>query len=184
MLLELEDWTFLAKNLNSQVSPIADSFLKRRGFQIKHPVHDFLFTYYTFSPTKLKQWVPALGQKILMTPTALQEYSWLAASWFKSDQNILELDQKRIQKSTLKAAAFVYELSENILKQPPRFNCFGLHEWAMVYKLSVDDLRHQGYPLRLKENDLAAFVESQNICCSHYDAYRFFTKEARPLNVL
>jgi hypothetical protein len=27
-------------------------------------------------------------------------------------------------------------------------------------------------------------VESQTLCCSHYDAYRFFTKEARPLNIL
>jgi hypothetical protein len=31
---------------------------------------------------------------------------------------------------------------------------------------------------------LAAFVESQPVCCSHYDAFRFFTPEARPLNVL
>ena len=32
--------------------------------------------------------------------------------------------------------------------------------------------------------DLAAFVEGQTINCSHYDAYRFFTPSARPLNTL
>ena len=30
--------------------------------------------------------------------------------------------------------------------------------------------------------DLAAFVESQRLCCSHYDAFRFFTPSGRPLN--
>jgi len=52
----------------------------------------------------------------------------------------------------------------------------------MVYKLPPEALRHQ-LPLRLPSDQLAAFVESQNLCCSHYDAYRFFTKEARPLNI-
>jgi hypothetical protein len=79
-------------------------------------------------------------------------------------------------------AAFVYKLCKNISAQPPRFKCFGLHEWAMVYKSSA--FRHQGYRLRLSQEELAAFVESQNLCCSHYDAYRFFTEEAKPMNAL
>ena len=32
--------------------------------------------------------------------------------------------------------------------------------------------------------ELAAFLESQAVVCSHYDAFRFFTPEARPLNRL
>lgn len=184
MILVTEDWTHLAKQLKDRVSPIVDPFLKRRGLSAKHPVHDFLFIYYTFSPTKLKQWVPSLDQKILITPDLLEEYPWLSTDWFNFSDNLLELDKSRIPKSTFKAASFVHELSENILKQPSHFNCFGLHEWAMVYKLPKEEIRHQSYPLRLNENDLTRFLESQTICCSHYDAYRFFTKEAKPLNVL
>ena len=30
--------------------------------------------------------------------------------------------------------------------------------------------------------ELAAFVESRPVVCSHYDAFRFFTEPARPLN--
>ncbi|HRH99081.1 MAG TPA: hypothetical protein PLB55_24280 [Prosthecobacter sp.] len=45
-------------------------------------------------------------------------------------------------------------------------------------------MRHQGYELRLPPAELAAFVESLPVCCSHYDAFRFFTSEARPLNSL
>nr|MBA2728350.1 hypothetical protein [Parachlamydiaceae bacterium] len=72
----------------------------------------------------------------------------------------------------------------NILQRTPRYHCFGMHEWAMVYKLSPEDIRHKGHRLRLKPEDLAKFVESQTVCCSHYDAYRFFTDEAKPLNIL
>jgi len=54
----------------------------------------------------------------------------------------------------------------------------------MVYRLSEDEIRHNGYQLRMSPEALADFVEAQPICCSHYDAYRFFTPEALPLNSL
>jgi hypothetical protein len=52
----------------------------------------------------------------------------------------------------------------------------------MVYKQSAEQVRHSGYDLRLSAEELAAFVESQVVCCTHFDAYRFYTPEARPLN--
>jgi hypothetical protein len=75
-------------------------------------------------------------------------------------------------------------LCARILGRAGRFSCYGLHEWAMVYRQSAEQVRHQGYELRLSPAELAAFVGSQPVCCSHYDAFRFFTPEARPLNVL
>jgi hypothetical protein len=54
----------------------------------------------------------------------------------------------------------------------------------MVYRLSEDEIRHNGYQLRMSPESLADFVKAQPICCSHYDAYRFFTPEALPLNSL
>jgi hypothetical protein len=59
--------------------------------------------------------------------------------------------------------------------------CFGLHEWAMVYR--AGETRHDR-PLRLGAAGTDAVVESHRIACSHFDAFRFFTDEARPLNVL
>jgi hypothetical protein len=79
-------------------------------------------------------------------------------------------------------AAWVAQLCENVQARPPRFRCYGLHEWAMVYRQSREQIRHQGYELRMAPEELARFVESQSLCCSHYDAFRFFTPEARPLN--
>ena len=62
----------------------------------------------------------------------------------------------------------------------PSFGCFGMHEWAMVYR--ADAIRHDQLPLRMPEDELAEFVESRPLVCTHYDAFRFFTEEAQPLN--
>jgi hypothetical protein len=52
----------------------------------------------------------------------------------------------------------------------------------MVYKQSAEQVRHSGYELRMTPEALAAFVQSQTVCCTHHDAFRFYTPEARPLN--
>jgi hypothetical protein len=51
----------------------------------------------------------------------------------------------------------------------------------MVYR--ADETRHD-WPLRLGRDGTDAVVESHRIGCSHFDAFRFFTPEARPLNTL
>jgi hypothetical protein len=65
--------------------------------------------------------------------------------------------------------------------RPANFGCYGVHEWAMVYR--GHDLRHAGIaPLRLPQEEVDGFVESRPVACSHFDAYRFFAPEAKPLN--
>lgn len=179
-LLSQEEWTLRANMHRMLVSPIADPFLQRRGLGQKHPVHDFLFTYYRFSPTKLKQWVPSFEEALSLEKTLPSEFS---EYWFELHNNTLRLNPQRLQHQTLSLVRFIEELSCAILEKPPRFGCFGLHEWAMVYRLSQEELRHTGYRLRLQPDELACFVESQNLCCTHYDAYRFFTPQAEPLNL-
>jgi hypothetical protein len=68
--------------------------------------------------------------------------------------------------------------------RPANFGCFGMHEWAMVYRLAEDETRHAAYPLRLGPDGTDEVVETHRIACSHFDAYRFFTQPARPLNIL
>ncbi|MDN4172796.1 3-methyladenine DNA glycosylase [Nocardioides sp. SOB77] len=68
--------------------------------------------------------------------------------------------------------------------RPANFGCFGMHEWAMVYRLGEDETRHADWPLRLGPEGTDAVVESHRVACSHFDAYRFFTEPARPLNTL
>lgn len=184
MRLSIDIWTKRAKEHAALVAPWADAFVKRRELGHTHTVHDFLFTYYSCSPQKLKQWVPSVEEELIVTSQVREEHPWLIDYWFRLDGERLALNRERISDNTRGLAAFIAALCENISERPPRFGCFGLHEWAMVYKLSPEAVRHHKQRLRLSPEELARFVESQAICCSHYDAYRFFTKEARPLNVL
>lgn len=182
--LEIDVWTARAQNHASLVGSFADAFIKRRAAGLSHPVHDFLFTYYNCSPLKLKQWVPAYDEELSITPEMRLAYPWLNDYWFHLENGILSSNRERLSKNSFRRAEFVRSLCTNILERAPRFRCFGLHEWAMVYKSSQEAIKHEKYPLRLPPEELASFVESQAICCSHYDAYRFFTPEAKPLNTL
>ncbi len=184
LFLPLKTWTARAKSHAELVSPMADAFLKRRQIGDTHAVHDFLFIYYGCSPQKLKQWVPSFEESLEFSNDLSDDYAWLNGYWFNFIENRLSANREKISDTVRGLAKFVADLCSNILKREPRFRCFGMHEWAMVYKMSPDDLRHKGQHLRLSQDELACFVESQSICCSHYDAYRFFTDEARPLNIL
>lgn len=180
-LLSREDWTQRAKAHQELVSSMADAFLQRRGRGQKHPVYDFLFTYYSFSPTKLKRWVPSFEEALTIGEEG--DHPCFSEYWFELDNSSLRLNPERLQGKALALVTFIEELCRAILERTPRFGCFGLHEWAMVYRLSHEELRHADYPLRLPSDELARFVESQSLCCTHYDAYRFFTPRAAPLNM-
>jgi hypothetical protein len=50
----------------------------------------------------------------------------------------------------------------------------------MVYR--SPEVRHQTTPLRLPADEIARVVETDGLRCTHFDAYRFFTPAALPLN--
>ncbi len=165
-----------------RVGDLADAFTLRRSHGTKHPVEDFLFTYYNLSPAKLKQWVPPLGTAIEATAEDLLECPWLASDRFVHQNERVFLDETFLTDHTRQLAKWIRDLCDRVSERPTRFRCFGLHEWAMVYRMPPEQIRHQGYELRLTPEELASFVDSQAVCCTHYDAFRFFTPEARPLN--
>jgi hypothetical protein len=167
------------------VAPHADAFVDRRSRGLQHPVHDFLFTYYSFAPAKLKQWVPAIGEVLACTDDLFETHPWLA-KWGAVDAQraTYQLDETKLDARMISLARFVAELCTQVRDRPPRYRCYGLHEWAMVYRMTPEQVRHSGQTLRLSPSELGSFIESQSICCSHYDAFRFFTPEAVPLNTL
>lgn len=179
-----EEWRARMQAHAARVDVQADAFMDRRSRGTKHPVHDFLFTYYSFAPSRLKQWVPPAGVSLECTAEDLAAYRWLQSNRLVHANGLLHLNTRRFTPREADFASWVAMLCTRILGRAGRFSCYGLHEWAMVYRQSADEVRHQGYELRLPPDELAAFVQSLPVCCSHYDAFRFFTLEARPLNVL
>lgn len=184
IVLSRDEWRSRMQLHHARVAAPADAFVDRRSRGAKHPVHDFLFTYYSFAPAKLKQWVPPFGVSLEVTAADFEACPWLQTDRFIHENGLLHLDERRFMHREREFAAWVAMLCSRILGRAGRFSCYGLHEWAMVYRQSAQQVRHEGYELRLPPQELATFVESQPVCCSHYDAFRFFTPEARPLNSL
>ncbi|MCW2607484.1 MAG: 3-methyladenine glycosylase, partial [Frankiales bacterium] len=84
----------------------------------------------------------------------------------------------------LRVARQVVHLLEATASRPPSFGCFGMHEWAMVHRQDQDDVRHASWPLRLGSDGTSAVVDAAPVRCTHFDAFRFFTPTARPLNAV
>lgn len=176
--LSFQNWN-KQKDLHiTEVAHLIDNYLEKRSQQQKDPVMDFLFEYYAFRPSRLKRWSPGLG--VLLEGAGRDtapELSELALT----DEGAF-LDPGLFPDNRKTSVQWIYGLLEKSSDKKPAFGCFGMHEWAMVYKQQPDEVRHNRLPLRMDRQELADFVESRPLVCTHYDAFRFFTEAARPLN--
>ncbi len=137
-----------------------------------HPVEDFLFSYYSHRPAALRRWSPGPG--VVLAGAEPPGRHWVAVDGGAG----LEDPPERL----VRTAAWVADLLARTASRPAQFGCSGLHEWAMVHR--SEQVRHDGWPLRLGAEGTTAVVERLPVRCSHFDAFRFFTPTARPLNVL
>jgi hypothetical protein len=146
----------------------------------KHPVYDFLFEYYRFRPSWLRRWHP--GPDVVLQGGSAREFlRW--PEYHEVDGGVA-LDCAALEPHRRGSVAWMLNLLRATAERPPQFACFGLHEWAMVYRQTPDEVRHNAWPLRFPPDEVARIVEAQPIRCSHFDAFRFFTAPARPLNRL
>lgn len=173
--VEADDWRQQKKTHKQKISELIDSYLERRSQQQKDPVLDFLFEYYAFRPSYLKSWSPGFGTLLLDGASSDWRFDEMVTIDANCFLDISFFDKNRI--SSLEWILNVLEQSEN---RKPSFGCFGMHEWAMVYK--ADRVRHDYLSLRMEMDELAEFVESRPLVCTHFDAFRFFTDEAKPQN--
>ena len=156
-------WRARAAAHEARVDALVGDHLARRQHGVKHPVHDFLFTYYSFRPAQLRRWSPGYGVVLAGAPLPVS------------------VDDVMARRDLVDG---IHALLIATAGRPANFGCFGMHEWAMVYRLGEDETRHADWPLRLGPTGTDEVVESHRIACSHFDAYRFFTPAAAPLNTL
>lgn len=175
-VLSRTEWSTDKERFDTAIRAWLDNNVSRRSRGEKHPVLDFLFEYYSFRPSHLKRWSPGIGVALLDVHTG--EFK-LDRAYYQS--NILWIPAATMPSQRWAYVKWGYNFLLCTAERAPRFNCFGLHEWAMVYK--TKEVRH-AVALRLASEEIDEFLESQQVCCSHYDAFRFFTPEARPLNRL
>lgn len=176
-----------------RVRRYADPYLARRSAGQKHPVEDFLFTYYTQKPGQLLRWHPGHGV-VLTGPEALARSGWkyyrpldddeLAAAALPPATTAVSFDRNAFLADRTEALLFAAVILRGTALRPAQFGCFGLHEWAMVYHQEKFELRHEYLQLRLGAAGTDRVVEENRIRCSHFDAFRFYTPDAGPLNEL
>ncbi|WP_295013846.1 3-methyladenine DNA glycosylase [uncultured Microbacterium sp.] len=149
----------------------------RRSRGEKHPVHDFLFTYYGYAPAQLRRWHPGAG---VLLADAGERAAWrwyspgVAAGSAMPDAQVFATEKPQL-------AQLIRTMLSRTASRPGQFGCFGLHEWAMVYR--TPEHRHD-VPLRLGQAGTDAVVDAGELRCTHIDAFRFFTPESVPRNRL
>ncbi|MEP9394207.1 3-methyladenine DNA glycosylase [Gordonia sp. VNQ95] len=180
-VLTTPEWQARREAHERRVEEIIGDYLRARRRGHKHPVLDFLFTYYSSRPSHVTRWHPGFGVTLQIDDThtgrdRAREYLGLRG-YHRVPDGVT------VDPAYLRQRARAVESADTLLARtaarPARMGCFGLHEWAMVYR--TDDTRH-AYPLRLGATGTDAVVESMPLRCTHFDAFRFFTDAARPRN--
>jgi hypothetical protein len=172
--LRKEAWLERRRKHLSRVQQWVGPFLDRRSRHQKHPVYDFLFDYYSFRPAQLLRWSPGPGVTL---EAHLSEINEGFGAW-QEDTRGMRL--KPFPSSRLPFVHWALDFLQRSGDRPGNFSCFGLHEWAMVYREAT--VRHQDVPLRLSRPALEEFLESQQLSCTHFDAFRFFSEAAKGRN--
>lgn len=173
----LADWDGLEAAHRKRADELLEPHLARRRAGVRHPIFDFLFTYYRLRPSQLRVWHPGFG--VVLAGASAARYRGRAGYTQQGDGVTVSDDHLQNRLGTV---TFVAALLRATAARPPRFNCFGLHEWAMVYKSSA--VRHGDLPLRLGSAATNAVVDAMPLRCSHFDAYRFFTDAAARQNAV
>lgn len=180
IVLTTAEWQARAAAHLARVQPYTVPRRERRARGASHPVHDFLFQYYSYSPGKLETWHPASHEALEDTPATRVQFG---EPVYRAQRGVVQRLGADIPASKRALLVETRALLIATSNRTPHFGCYGMHEWAMVY--GGHDIRHAGVaPLRLPQAEIDAFVESRPVACSHFDAFRFFAPDARRFNRL
>ena len=172
MILQPEKWQARMRQHEESAEELLARYRHPGSY---HPVYDFLFEYYPVRPSHLKRWHPGFG--VTLAGEDVPHAQW--RDYHRTEQGVT-MDAHAFVERRGGALRYILNLLERTTFNPVQFDCFGLHEWAMVYH--TDSPRHD-LPLRLGAEGTNEVVDRHRIKCTHYDAFRFFTEPARPLNL-
>ncbi|TWJ23575.1 hypothetical protein JD76_03714 [Micromonospora endolithica] len=131
------------------------SHLARRCRGERHPVEVFLFTYYSHRPAQLRRWHPdAMVVLRDADPADLGRD-------YRADAAGVTLDTEGVRARRAEPLAWIRRLLPATAGRPARLGCVGTHEWAMVYRQTQREVRHDPRPLRLTPERTAEVVEER-----------------------
>ncbi|MFI8632108.1 3-methyladenine DNA glycosylase [Microbacterium sp. NPDC077663] len=175
VVLDRSEWTERMQAHITRADALTAARRQRAARGETHPVDDFLYTYYSYKPALLRRWHP--GRNVALDDaTGAPHGAW---RWYRSEGGAVSADSDAFlaEKSPLVRA--IRGILAGALGRSGSYGCFGMHEWAMVYR--DRETRHP-VPLRLGVAGTDAVVDAHDVRCTHIDAFRFFTPDAVPLN--
>ena len=174
VVLPPETWRPMAEAHRERIKTLAGGSLQPGDLDRNHPIFNFLFQYYFWKPTQVAQFSPGpgvllqgvteadLARHFLHQGILMPKYE-PAADAYGFDTAALSVKPK-----VLKSLLANRELLLATSLRPPILNCFGLHEWAMLYTPPAPDggsptpaTRHQALPLRVSQATINDLVESR-----------------------
>jgi len=178
------EWQELQQRHRETVDAMLADHVRRARAGLPHPVEDFLFHYYSIRPGHLRRWHPGLGVIVEDSPEFATRRGYRSA--VGPDRRDHWADPAAFISGDFAGRythlSSVRERLRAIDSRAPAMNCFGLHEWAMVYGLEQSEVRHSRQPLRVGTETIRQTVDDVGLRCSHFDAYRFFAASAAELN--
>ncbi|MDD7968974.1 3-methyladenine DNA glycosylase [Actinomycetospora lemnae] len=174
-VLDAQQWRARADAHAARADALTAGHRARRARGEAHPVEDFLYTYYPTRPSRLRRWHPGAG---VVLADADERAAW---RHYVADARGVRVDHATLRAERAATITFVAGLLRATAARPAQLGCFGLHEWAMVYR---DQHTRHPVPLRLGAAGTDAVVEAHRLRCSHHDAFRFFTADAAPRNAV
>ncbi len=170
-VLAESEWTARERAYRDRIEKFVAPHLRRAQAGEAHPVWDFLFRYYSLRPRQLRVWHPGFG--VVLGGPGSRRY--LGRTGYGPHPEGVTVTEQHLR-DRVGTVRFISELLAATANRQAQLNCFGLHEWAMVY--GAPTVRHERVPLRLGAVATDAVVESMPLRCSHFDAFRFFTEPA------
>ena len=160
----------------ARLAPYVEPHLARRQAGDEHPVHDFLFSYYSQRPAQLLRWHPGYGVAL----EGAEEYAGVKGHEVSTASTAL------VTPGHLSSRRALVESTPRC-SQPPRHDrrtpaasgCTS-GRWS-----TAPTRPRHAQPLRLGAADTDTVVEQHRIACYHFDAFRFFTDSGpAPQNAL
>ncbi|HIW94875.1 MAG TPA: 3-methyladenine DNA glycosylase [Candidatus Corynebacterium gallistercoris] len=182
-VLGVEEWEARRRRHQKQADDLTADHVQRRARGERHPVWDFMFNYYPTTAGQLRRWHPGAGVGVVVEGDATPRLPAFKDHYGEvriDGQRVWALDVERHLAARGKTVEYIQRLLRATAERPAQLGCFGLHEWAMVYR---DTPRHPE-PLRLGTEGTNEVVEANQLKCTHFDAFRFFTPQAAPRNEL
>ncbi|GAB5371278.1 hypothetical protein AAMO2058_001565600 [Amorphochlora amoebiformis] len=156
----------------------------KNGKSRHHPIYNFIFEYYMFKPKMLLQYSPGLGVRL---EGAQPGDPALSSRGFSHDSWGAWADPSLAKNKTVESLRWTRDLLKTTVDRKPELHCYGLHEWAMLYHPAESKEKpphkYQSIPLRVSQETVNSVIDREGgIRCTHFDAFRFFTKDASPKN--